>query len=149
MTRLLSALAAAALIASPLAAQETPKALQEAFLDAVSVGDADAVAALYSDDTVYYPIGSMEALGKEGVKADWGPFFDTYDVVSLELIDPQEEVLGDVAVAWGLWSMTFAPKAGGASVTMAGRFIDMSKKVDGRWRYAVDHVSVPLAPPAK
>ncbi len=147
MIRLLSALAAAVLFTTPLLAQETPKALQEAFLDAVSIGDVDAVAALYSHDTVYYPMGSMEALGKEGVVADWAPFFETYDVISLELIDPQEEVVGDTAIAWGLWAMTFAPKAGGASVSMEGRFMDMSKKIDGRWLYVVDHVSVPFVPP--
>ena len=42
------------------------------------------------------------------------------------------------------WTMTIVPKDGGEAITMEGRYMDMAKKIDGKWRYVVDHASAPL-----
>jgi VCBS repeat-containing protein len=42
------------------------------------------------------------------------------------------------------------PKAGGAPVTMKGRFAEVSVEKDGKWVYLVDHASAEPPPaPAK
>jgi uncharacterized protein (TIGR02246 family) len=131
------------LAASPLAAQETPEALQQAFLDAVRAGDAAAVAALYAEDAVSYPMGVSDVHGPDGVREDWESFFEAFTVNDI-ILDGHSEVLGDTALAWGLWKMIYSPKEGGEAEIMDGRFTDIAKKIDGRWRYVVDHASLPL-----
>jgi hypothetical protein len=32
-------------------------------------------------------------------------------------------------------------KASGAEMTETGRYVDVSKRIDGRWQYVVDHPS--------
>jgi hypothetical protein len=39
------------------------------------------------------------------------------------------------------------PKAGGDPVTLEGRFLEVARKIGGKWYYVVDHASAPLPPP--
>jgi uncharacterized protein (TIGR02246 family) len=117
--------------------------LQDDLLAAIRAGDADAVAALYAPDAVSYSIGVMEANGPDGVRDDWASFFEAYVVNAIDL-DGHAEVFGDAAISWGLWTMTYTPKEGGEAEVMEGRFTDVSRNIDGRWLYVVDHASLPL-----
>ncbi|MCI0415602.1 nuclear transport factor 2 family protein [bacterium] len=62
-----------------------------------------------------------------------------------------ETVVGDLSFAWGRYSVTLVPKAGGEPIQMEGRFSDTSRKINGKWLYIVDHASMnpPPPPPAK
>lgn len=66
---------ALALVLTPVfsvAAQDSPKALQQAFVTAATSGDVDAMAALYTEDATNYPIeGALAANGQAGVRASW------------------------------------------------------------------------------
>lgn len=143
----LCTIAVLAALASPLHAQESPQALQAAFVAAVKAGDVEALASLYTADAQTFPVTSMVASGRDGVREDWGPFLAENAVTDFAVTQQGSQAVGDVAVAWGLWTMTFVPKKGGDPVTMEGRFTDLSKKVGGKWYFLVDHASVPLPPP--
>lgn len=125
-------------------AQESPQALQEAFLDAIRVGDIDALAALYAEDAASFPIGEMVGHGRDGVRSAWGPFLEAYDVTAFEIKDSHVEIIEDSAVAWGQWTLTAVPTGRGERIDIEGRFMDMAKKIDGKWRYVVHHASAPL-----
>lgn len=145
MTRLSPALAAL-LLATPLAAQDSARALQEAFLEAFRAGDAAALAALYADDATNYTVGEMVVEGREATEAAWAPFFEANTIDEAELIQGGLETLGDAAVGWGLWRIVFTPREGGEQAVKEGRYMDMSRKTDEGWRYVVDHASVRLPP---
>jgi uncharacterized protein (TIGR02246 family) len=134
--------------AAPTPAQETAKALQDNFLGALIANDADAVAKCYAKDAVFFPVaGELVLEGSDAIRASWAGFFSANRVTACALSQTSGSEMGDTSVAWGLWQMTFQPLAGGEPVTMDGRFMDMAKKIDGKWRYVADHPSVPLLPP--
>ncbi len=137
----------AALAAAPAFAQDSPKALQDAFAAAVVAENADALAALYTDAAASYgPDGSVME-GRDAIAASWKGFFDAFDGFSITLDQKGEHAASKKShAAWGLWTMSAKPKAGGAPVTWNGRFLDVSVNEGQGWRYIADHASM-LAPP--
>jgi ketosteroid isomerase-like protein len=72
---------------------------------------------------------------------------NTFTIKRIAISDVYHETVGDLSFAWGLYSLTLAPKAGGEMIRVDGRFSDVSRKIDGKWLYIVDHASaVPAAP---
>ena len=53
------------------------------------------------------------------------------------------------SVAWGRFSLTLVPKAGGDPVVMTGRFTEAAERRAGTWVYIVDHASAEPAPSGK
>jgi uncharacterized protein (TIGR02246 family) len=125
-------------------ANESPMELQEAFMTAVRSNDADGLAACYSKDAVSFAIDDMVGEGPDYVRTSWQGFFDAYRVIDIELSSDHMETLSDTAVAWGLFTMTAEPVAGGEAVVMQGRYMDVSKNIDGQWLYIADHASMPI-----
>jgi uncharacterized protein (TIGR02246 family) len=137
---------ALALAAAPAFAQESPEALADAFAAAVVAEDADALAALYTEDADSYdPSGAVQK-GRVEIAATWKQFFDAYDGFTASL-DRKGEHAADKKshAAWGLWTMSATPVGGGDAVTWNGRYLDVSVKTKDGWKYIVDHASM-LAP---
>lgn len=128
-------------------ANDSPEALQQAFMNALLAGDAATISVLYAEDAVSYDVATQRVEGPEGVKGSWGEFFETYTVISAELFNNSVETHGDTGIAWGEFKMTVQPAGGGDPVEMVGRFSDVSRNIDGSWMYVMDHVSMPLPPP--
>jgi len=136
---------AASLVAAPALAQESAKALQDAFVAAVIAEDADALGALYTADALSYGPDGGVATGPEEIGASWAPFFDGFDGFTLALDQQGEMAIGKKAhAAWGLWTMSATNVETGEATTWKGRFTDVSVKTDGGWKYQNDHAS-PLA----
>ncbi len=135
---------AATLVATPAFAQDSAKALQEAFVAAVVSEDADALAALYTPDaTSYGPEGDV-SVGTAAIAASWAPFFDAFDGFSVTLNQTGEMDMGDAHAAWGLWKMSATAVDGGETTYWEGRFTDVSVATAEGWKYIIDHAS-PLA----
>jgi uncharacterized protein (TIGR02246 family) len=133
-------------VATTFAAQPGMNAAGTAFLKAVNAADVDGIVALYRDDAVSFPPDSMVANGKDAIRKTWVDLFAQY-TAKLELVDGYYENHGDTSTAWGRFTMTLTPKAGGEPMKMEGRYSDTSIKEKGKWLYIVDHASVPLPPP--
>lgn len=131
-------------VISPAFSNESPQALQEAFNAAVQANDADAVAVLYTVDATSYAIDVMVENGREAVRKNWQNFFSAYKVKFISLPDSNLEIMGDMAVAWGLFTLIAETIDGGEPVEMRGRYTDVSKKIDGKWLYVFDHASMPI-----
>ena len=131
------------LFSMPVAGNDSPEALQDAFVQAMEANDADALAACYTDDAVSYAVDVMVGVGPDFVRDSWNAFFKAYTIKKASLSNAHMENFGETAVAWGLFSMLVEPAAGGEAFEMHGRFMDVAKNVDGRWLYIADHASVP------
>jgi ketosteroid isomerase-like protein len=129
-----------------LLANDSPEALQEAFMTALRANDTAGLAACYTEDATSYDVGTQVVHGPEGVAASWGSFFAAFDVVEARLFNNTLETHGDTGIAWGEFSLLVTPKEGGEAVELIGRFTDVSRNIDGKWLYILDHVSMP--PPA-
>lgn len=125
-------------------ANESAKALQDAFLDALANNDADGLAACYADEAVNFPVGELIGRGPESVRQTWEAFFERYTVQSVSLSDDQLVHFGDTAAAWGLFRMTVEPLGGGDPIEMVGRYMDVARDFEGTWLYIADHASVPV-----
>lgn len=139
---------ASLLLATPALANDTPAELQENFLAALVANDLDGVVKCYASDATYYPVsGGLAATGTDEIRASWGGFLEMAKVISCDMIEANEQMAGDDALAWGIWEMSAIMPGSPDPVTMQGRFMDLSRKIDGSWRYVVDHASMPLPPP--
>ena len=86
-------------------AQDTPEALQRAFVAAVEAEDATALGNLFTADADSYSPGTHHVRGREAIAADWQGFFDAFDNISLTLDMHGSAGLGDLA-----WMARTAPQ---------------------------------------
>ena len=134
-----------------MAADEGPSA-GECFSTAFEAADADAVAACYAEDGIIWFPGGPMAQGREAIRDGFAHFFSEVagmtigDVVLTEIGHVMGE--GDTRTAWGTYEIRMVDKATGAERVQRGRYIDVSKRIDGRWLYVVDHPSDDPAPVA-
>lgn len=125
-------------------AYDSPEALQEAFMDALRSENANAIADCYAQDADNFPLDAMKGKGPDSARQSWAGFFEQFDVVSAELSEQQMVRSGDLAAAWGLFTVIARPAGGGELVTLVGRYMDVAEPVDGRWLYIADHASMPI-----
>lgn len=129
------------------AVEQGPNVTGELFLKTILENDPDALAKLYAPDAVLYPPSEpFEARGRDAIRAVWAQMMGMFTVTRCEIIDGRHETHDDVSFGWGRFRMTLVPKAGGETVSMEGRFVDVSKLINGKWLYVVDHASIPVAP---
>ena len=123
------------------------QAVDEAWTKAVLANDLEAVMACYAPDAVAWFPGDAEAKGEKAIRAAYVNLLkDT--VKEAKLSDTHYRTFGKTSVGWGHFSMTLVPKAGGAPVTMAGRFTEVAEEKGGKWVYVADHASAEPPPPA-
>jgi len=136
-----------ACIAAPSYANESPEALQDAFMTALKANDPQGIAECYAADAVNFPVDSLIGHGPESVAASWSGFFAAFTVVDARLSETHLELHGNTAVAWGIFTIMAKPAEGGDVIEMKGRYMDVARNIDGRWLYVADHASMPLPPP--
>ena len=130
------------------AANEGPSA-GECFSTAFKAGDADAVAACYAEDGIIWFPGGPMAQGRQAIRDGFAHFFTEMTIQDVVLTDIGHVMgEGDTRTAWGTYEIRGTDKASGAEVVQRGRYTDMSKRIDGRWLYVVDHPSDDPAPSA-
>lgn len=123
------------------------QAVDEAWTKAALANDLDALVACYAPDAVMWTPGYAEAKGEKAIRAAYVNFLkDT--VKEAKLSDTHYRTVGKTSVGWGHFSLTLVPKAGGAPVTMAGRFTNVAAEKDGKWVYINVHASAEPPPPA-
>lgn len=123
------------------AADPAKQTVQDCWKPAFRAGDAEAVAACYLPAAVmWFPGGSM-ARGREAIRKGYAQYFAEYTIKSVELRELGRVATQDTATAWGTFEIVMTPRAGGEDVTERGRYSDVSRKVDGAWRYVMDHAS--------
>lgn len=131
-----------ALLASPaLAADTTPASVQDCWLPAFKAMDADAVAQCYAPDAVLWLPGMPIMQGRDAIREGYVGFFSGFTIKSMELVEIGKSRHGDEVTAWGSFTLVMVSRADGKEVTEVGRYTELSRKIDGKWMYIVDHAS--------
>jgi uncharacterized protein (TIGR02246 family) len=146
-------LAAIGLLCVPLAAHAAgssfaPGSAQACWHDAFSANDVEAVSACYAPDAIMWFPGGPMAKGRQAIHDGYAGFLGANTIKAVTLVELGHEALGDANVTWGTYEIVMVAKDTGVETTERGRFTDVSKKVDGKWLYVVDHPSDDPPPPA-
>jgi uncharacterized protein (TIGR02246 family) len=128
-------LSAPALMAAP------PVSTQACWQPAFEAGDADAVAQCYATDAVLWLPGAPVMRGRDAIRAGYVDFFAAATIKSVKLTELDRISHGDDAASWGTFTVVSVSKADGKETTESGRYTDVSRRIDGRWQYLVDHAS--------
>lgn len=108
-----------------------------AWAAAYNAGDADALAAMYSEDATLQPPGAPAATGRDAIRAFLAADSANSKAAGVTFHIPQAgavDVSGDLAYEAGTYSVT---DASGATVD-TGKYIGVFQKRDGKWLYVRD-----------
>lgn len=134
-------------LATASAAPDGAQTVDEAWRTAVTANNLDALMAVYAQDAVMWLPDAPEAKGRDAIRKSYSDMLAANTVTGATLANTHYQTAGDFSVGWGDFTLTMAPKSGGAPVTLSGRFSVIAKKEGGKWVYAVDHASAHPAPP--
>ena len=124
------------------AIHDGPSSPAAAWRAAMEAGDLATLAAMHRPDTVAFPPGQLEVKGGTAIMAGYADLF-AHDTVTVTFEEAHWIEVPPLIVSWGLTTLTLHQKAGGADVVSYTRFTDAAVKIDGGWRYVVDHASKP------
>ena len=128
------------------AADHGAAVVDAAWVKAMKANDLDGVLKCYASDAVLWLPNAPAARGAKEIRAAYEGLLSANTVKDATLSDVKYRSSGKTSTAWGRFSLTLAPKAGGDPAVMSGRFTEVAEQRDGRWVYIVDHAS---AEPAK
>ena len=123
-----------------LASSEGPTAA-ECWKAAMTSQDPAAAADCYAPDAVLWLPGTPMLSGRDAIREGYAGFFAAYDIRSASVTDLGSHADGDTVTHWGYYELVMVPKEGGDEITDRGRYTDVSRRIDGKWLYIVDHAS--------
>jgi len=117
--------------------------LLEEWGEAIQKGDADALAALVTEDAEFWAHGVAPLIGRQALLSAFKPLFAGYDAD--QEFDMQELVVsGDLAFMRGLEHNKMRPKDGSQPIERSQRgFSIMRRDADGKWRFARGMTNLP------
>lgn len=130
-----------ALFASPAFASDTADTAQACWLPAFEAGDADAMSQCYAPDAVLWLGGMPMMQGRDAIREGYAGFFSAFSVKDVKMVVMGHSAGSGDTASWGTYSMVLVSKADGSESLSTGRYTDVSRKVDGKWVYVVDHAS--------
>jgi uncharacterized protein (TIGR02246 family) len=128
------------------AAESGAQIVDAAWIAAVKANDLEAVMKCYAPDAVMWLPNAPSARGAKAIRSAYEGLLSANTVKDATLSDVTYRTVGKTSVAWGRFSLTLAPKAGGDPVVMTGRFTEAAERRRGKWVYIVDHASAEPAP---
>ena len=128
--------------------REQHAALEETFRQAFLAGDADAVAALYSEDAILSPPGSEMVQGKENIQEWLSTFFKMAKITEFTFTTVALSGENDLAYAAGIFNMKIVFQGSDTPVSDTGKYLDVRRKqADGSWKYVADTWNSNQPPP--
>jgi uncharacterized protein (TIGR02246 family) len=113
------------------------EAMIKTLLASLSGGDAEGVAAHYTDDAALLPPDAARIDGRKGIQSYWQEFIDA-GIRDVEMTTQEVDNFGDVANEVGTISAT-APSEDGGRVQLAGKYVAVWKRGgDDTWRVQRD-----------
>ena len=139
----LAVLAAPLRAAAPAPAADLPKitAIEDRIQAAFAAGDADAVAAQYTEDAMLMGPDSPSLVGRAAIAELYRKYFKDRKI-NLKTEVQEAEVAGDWAFLRGVFTITVTPKAGGETIVNHGKYLAIVRRgADGVWRFSRDMFS--------
>jgi ketosteroid isomerase-like protein len=140
-----------ALMMGPMCALagDGPNEIELAFTEAFNANDLRALVALYAPSAVLYPPDTFALEGIAKIRESYAQLMNEYTIRDFTITKAHHQTRGDISSGWGEFKVTMIPKAGGETLTMTGRFMDVSQRINGKWLYLADHASIPMSPPTR
>lgn len=117
------------------------KAAELAWSEAAGKKEIDNFLTFVTDDTIQLPPNAPAATGKDAVRKEWETLFGLKDSTvkwTPTLVQVAES--GEIGYTSGTYSLTFTdPKAG--KVEDKGKYLEVWKKVEGKWKCYIDMYS--------
>jgi uncharacterized protein (TIGR02246 family) len=111
-------------------------------------GDLQGWVDLWTRDGIRLMPGAPPAIGIDAVRASMEATMAQFDSDG-EMNLQETVVAGDWAYSWGTYVMTMTPKAGGASMTIDGKFMTiLQRQPDGSWKIHRDMFNSNVPPPS-
>jgi uncharacterized protein (TIGR02246 family) len=128
------------------AADSGAQIVDAAWISAIKANDIDAVMKCYAPDAIMWLPDAPTARGTKAIRAAYEGLLSANTVKDATLSEVTYRTVGKASLAWGNFSLTLVPKAGGDQVVMKGRFTEVAERRGGKWVYIVDHASAEPAP---
>jgi uncharacterized protein (TIGR02246 family) len=128
------------------AADAGAQIVDAAWISAIKANDIDAVMKCYAPDAIMWLPDAPTARGAKAIRAAYEGLLSANTVKDATLSEVTYRTVGKASLAWGNFSLTLVPKAGGDQVVMKGRFTEVAERRGGKWVYIVDHASAEPAP---
>lgn len=118
--------------------REQIEAIERRIMEGFAAGDADAIAAQYTEDALLLPQDSPPVEGRAAIAESYRPALEAY---AMELRTRAEEI--EVAGGWawlrGRFEHTSTSKTDGAAKTYKGKYLAVARRdADGVWRFHRD-----------
>jgi uncharacterized protein (TIGR02246 family) len=111
------------------------RAVWDEYEASILAGDPDRWIQLWEDDGVQLPPGVPPVVGKETIYSRISDDLATFDYSEFVITNEDVEVNGDLAFARGNYVVTFAPKAGGETMDLNGKYMTIfHQQPDGSWK---------------
>jgi uncharacterized protein (TIGR02246 family) len=113
---------------------------------AVNAGDLELWLSLHADNIVKMVPDAPAILGKEELRAYFKPLFDNF-TSEMTLYPEEAQVDGDLGSAWGNYSLSMTPIAGGDTVFVDGKYLTICKRqADDSWKISHDCYNSNVSP---
>lgn len=122
-------------------------AVDVVFVKAYNSGDVDTVLAQYDDHAILQPPGAPAANGKAAIKAYFSVDIPEAAKAGAEFV-LNPDATGGVSGDLGWSSGTFQVKGKDGQVLDKGKYLSVSRKVNGKWLYIRDTWNSDTPPPA-
>lgn len=139
--KLVVALLIGACSSTALAAEEGSASSAACFLAGFRAGNADATTACYAPDAVLWIPGGQMAKGTQAIHDGFAGFFAANTVKEMTIAPMGMQMVGDDSVSWGTYRIVSVANDTKVESTTTGRYTDVSRRIDGKWLYVVDHAS--------
>lgn len=118
--------------------REAVAAIEDRIRAAYAVGDADGVAAQYTDDAILMNPGRPAVVGRQAIAEGFRPFFASFRGELAQEIE-EIEVMGDQAWMRGKIHIKVTARHGSAHNELHGKYIAIARRCpDGVWRFSRD-----------
>lgn len=125
--------------------EDSIRAVNARFEEAVLAGDAAAVGAFYTDDAILLAPGAPRVEGRPNVEAAFGQLMA--GMRAFDLQTDRVEVADSGELAWEVGTYTLTVETpDGATIDDTGKYVVVWESVDGTWRLAVDAFNSDLPP---
>ena len=125
-------------------------AVADQYVKATLAGDAQAVAALYTDDAVEMPPNEPAAKGRAAIQQLYERNFKAAKISDFTLTHVESRSSGDTGYDIGTYVQSITP-TGGTAMKDTGKYTVILKRIGGSWKvaYAIYNSDLPPPPPPK
>ena len=122
--------------------REQVEAIEQRIMSGFAAGDADAIAAQYTEDALLLPQDSPPVQGRAAIAENYRPALEEFDMRLRTRVE-EVEVAGGWAWLRGRFEHTSTSKADGTVTEYKGKYLAVARRdPDGVWRFHRDAFSL-------